>query len=246
LQILDNNGAPLVVNQAAGTADSSFRYSIPAGGAFRFQTDGFPSSTRAGWVKVIPDMFSPTPVGSGVFSYNPGTIMISESGIPATNATTHARVYVDLSGNHNTGLAIANVDAAAANITIRAYQTDGTTSAGTSQGPLPLAAGGHDAKFADQFISGLPPGFTGVLDISSPVPFSALTLRSLDNERGDFLMTAFPIADANQPAPSPVLFPQIADGGGYITEIILISAGQSATTAVTFYDENGKPTDFGE
>src|SRR5437899_8663393 len=38
--------------------------------------------------------------------------------------------------------------------------------------------------------------------------------------RGDFLLTTFPIADANQPAPSPIVFPQIVDGGGSKTQSI--------------------------
>jgi sugar lactone lactonase YvrE len=244
LQILGNNGLPLVVDQVGGMANSIFRYSIPSGGALRFQTDGSPAAVNVGWVQLTPDSFSPTPIAFGVFSYNPVNVMVSESGIPATASTTHARIYVDLSGNHDVGLAVANVNAAAANITINAYQTDGATSIGTSQGPLQLAAGGHNAQFADQLISGLPAGFTGVLDISSTTPFAAVTVRSLTNERGDFLMTTFPVADLNQAAPSPIVFPQIADGGGYITEFILISSGQAASTTLNYYDENGSPTAY--
>jgi len=170
--------------------------------------------------------------------------LVSESGIPAAVSTTHARVYVDLSENHNTGLAIANVNSAAASIMINAFQTDGLTAIGTSQGSLELAGHGHDAKFADQCISGLPEGFTGVLDISSTTPFAVLTMRSLYNERHDFLVTTFPVADANQVAPSPAVFPQIADGGGYVTEFILISAGETASAGLSYYDETGTQTEF--
>jgi hypothetical protein len=241
LQILANNGSPLVVYQVGGTTDSSFRYTIPPGGTFHFQTDGSPLNTAVGWVRLTPDLYGQTPVGSGVFSYNPGPMLISESGIPAAVSTTHARVYVDLSGDHNTGLAIANVGTSAASITLNAFQNDGVTPAGTSQGPLQLSASGHDAKFADQFITGLPDGFTGVLDISSVTPFAALTMRSLVNERDEFLMTTFPIADANAPAPSPIVFPQVVDGGGYATQVIVISSSGAASTTLSFYDENGVP-----
>ena len=138
-----------------------------------------------------PDPGTSTPVGSGVFGYNPGSILISESGIPAAAATTHARVYVDLSRNHNTGLAIANLGPEPASIQIKAFRTDGVKETGSSHGILDLPGNGHEAKFADQFISGLPPGFRGVLDISAATPFAALTLRSLMNERDEFLMTTF-------------------------------------------------------
>ncbi len=65
---------------------------------------------------------------------------------------------------------------------------------------------GHSAKFATALVAGLPAGSTGVLNITSPTPFAALTLRSLNNERNDFLMTTFPIADQKQIAPPPIVF----------------------------------------
>jgi hypothetical protein len=241
IHILDNQGAPLVVNQVGGTADSSFRYLIPSGGVFRLQSDGFPASTRAGWVRLAPDNGSPTPVGSGVFSYNPGSIMVSESGISSAISTTRARIYVDLSRNHNTGLAVANLSGAAANITIKAFQTDGSTPAGSSQGLFQLGGNGHDAKFADQIITGLPEGFRGVLDISSATSFAALTVHTLINERHDFLMTTFPTADANQAAPAPIVFPQIADGGGYVTQFIFLSPREASSSLLKFYNEDGAP-----
>jgi hypothetical protein len=91
----------------------------------------------------------------------------------------------------------------------------------------------------------LPDGFTGVLDISSPTPFAALTMRSLDNERQEFLAALFPVADMTRNAPAPLVFPQIANGGGYVTQFILISAGEASSSTLSFYDENGTPTDFG-
>ena len=246
LQIFDDSGAPLAVNQVGGTTDSSFKYSIPVGGVFRFQTDGFPASARAGWVLLTPDAPTSTPVGAGVFSYSSGGVLVSESGIPAAASTMHARVYVDLSRGHDTGLAIANPASASANVTIKAYRTDGVTAVGTSQGPLQLPGNGHSARFATELIAGLPAGFTGVLDITSETPFAALTLRSLNNERNDFLMTTFPIADADRTAPSPVVFPQIADGGGFVTEFILLNASGASKTTLSFYDNEGRQLAVGK
>jgi lysyl endopeptidase len=241
LQILDDEGLPLVVNQVGGTADSSFRYLIPSNGTFRFQTDGIPTTAKVGWIRLIPDPGDATPMGSGIFGYNPGSILHSESGIPAVAAITHARIYVDLSENYNTGLALANVGETSASITINAFLNDGITPAGNSKGSLELSGNGHRARFANELVSDLAAGFTGVLDISSLTPFAALTLRALNNERNHFIMTAFPVADANQAAPAPIVFPQIADGGGYISEFILISSGDAAGATLDYYDESGAP-----
>jgi hypothetical protein len=245
LQIRDKDGSALFVNQVGGKGDWAFPYSVPPGGFFRFQTDGFLPDAKKGWVQLIPDPGTFAPVGAGVFSYNPGNVLISESGIPSSPATKHARIYADLTGTYNTGLAIANVSGMSSSISISAFQNDGVTPAGTSHGPLLLPVNGYDAEFAGQFIAGLPSGFTGVLDISSEHPFSALTVRSMTNELNRFLMATFPVADVTKAAPSTILFPHIADGDGYSSQIILISPSGASSTKLQFYGEDGIPIDLG-
>jgi hypothetical protein len=71
-------------------------------------------------------------------------------------------------------------------------------------------------------------------------------LRSLYNERDDFLMTTFPVADANGVAPSPIVFPQIADGGGYMTQFILLGAVGPSSVTLNFYGEDGLPLAVGK
>jgi hypothetical protein len=245
LQLFQGDGTRLVVQEVGGSSNSStpFSYSIPAGGVYVFQSNGFPSATNTGSAQVIPDTGTNTPVGAGVFSYTPGgNVLVTQAGIPSSTPTNHARIYVDESGGHDTGLAIANPGASSVNVTLNAFATDGVTPAGTSAVPLPLSGNGHDVKFAGQFINNLPAGFTGVLDISSTQQFVALTLRDLTNARG-YLLTTFPIADFNQTAPNPLIFPQIADSGGYQTQIILLSTSNSSASAVTvnYFGYNGAP-----
>jgi len=78
---------------------------------------------------------------------------------------------VDLSGTHNTGLAIANVSGSDSSITISAFEKDGVTAAGTTQEPVALIPDGYRAAFANEFVTNLPEGFTGVLDISATGAF---------------------------------------------------------------------------
>jgi trimeric autotransporter adhesin len=245
-EIKDDSGNALAVHQAEGTSGSSFPYSIPPNGIFHFQTDGAPANWEVGWMKLTPDSGTSTPVGAGVYGYNSVNVLVTESGVPSASPTMHARIYLDRSGNHDTGLAIANIGNATANIMIGAYQTDGVTAAGTSNGPLPLVPYGHGSRFAEQLITGLPAGFTGLLDISSTTPFAALTVRSLINENNDYLMTTFPVADMNQAAPSPIVFPQIADGGGYATQFILLGAGEASSATIHYYNNDGAPLAVGK
>ncbi len=81
--------------------------------------------------------------------------------------------------------------------------------------------------------------------MSAATPFAALTLRSLVNERGDFLVTTIPIADPNAPASLPIAFPQMVDGGGYVTQFIRISSAGASGAALSHNDEFGTSNDFG-
>jgi hypothetical protein len=244
ISMFDDNGAAFSVRQVGGTVGSSFPYSIPAAGTFVFQTDGSPSVTSAGWAKVTPSSGSMSPVGAGVFSYTPAGILVTESGVPASVPTTRARLYVDRSRGHDTGLALGNPGSSAVSITMQTFQANGN-SAGTGPATVNVPANGHTAKFVGQLISGLPDEFTGVADLTSSSPFVPLTLRSLSNGRGDFLLTTFPAPDLNQAAPTPIVFPQIADGAGYSTQFIFISAGGTATVNINFIGDDGLPVTIG-
>src|SRR5439155_18012181 len=136
LAIFDDNGTPITLRDSAGTSGSAFHYSVPAGGAFVFQTDGSPAALRAGWVKLTPNPGSSAPVGAGVFSYSPAGILVTESGIPSAVPTTNARIYVDKSGGHDTGVAIVNPGGSASSIVLQAFQNNGSTTAGNGQAVL--------------------------------------------------------------------------------------------------------------
>src|SRR5262249_11898959 len=63
LAFFGDPGTPLVVRDSNGTAALSFPYSIPAGGAFVFQTDGSGATAQIGWVRATPAAGSSSPVG---------------------------------------------------------------------------------------------------------------------------------------------------------------------------------------
>jgi photosystem II stability/assembly factor-like uncharacterized protein len=241
VRLFGRTGSPVtthLVGDPSGPS-SAFTYTIPSGGFSVLNTDGLPASVNTGWIQITPSGGTTTPVGAGIFSYAPAGVLLTESGIPSATPTKHARIYIDRSSGHSTGLAIAAPGTEPLNVVLRAYGIDGVTLAGSSS--LPLAANGQEAKFDHQLIPALPADFTGVLDISSTLPFVALTMRSLINARGDFLLTTFPVADADRLAPSPIFFPQVADGEGYRTEFILISAAGPAKASLTFFADRASP-----
>jgi hypothetical protein len=82
--------------------------------------------------------------------------------------------------------------------------------------------------------------------VESANPFAALVVRLLTNSRGEDLLTTFPTADLMRAAPSPAIFPQIADGGGYQTELILISPRGEMTAVVRYFDDDGLPLEVAQ
>jgi hypothetical protein len=245
VQLFGDDGSAFSIRPAKGSPATSFRYNIPAGGLYVLESDGSPASSTAFSAQVIPDAGNALPEGAGIYSFTQNGILVTESGVPSSSLTTHARIFVDTTGGHNTGLALANPSGSAVNITLRAFQSDGTTQVGDGPAGVTLAGNGHSAFFTGQMVSGLPANFTGVLDISASVPFSALTVRSLTNARGDFLLTTFPTADLTQRAPSLPLFAQIAEGGGYSTQIVFLSDGIPSNVTLRYLDNAGTPLPIG-
>ncbi len=159
LHFFADNGSALTVRQMGGTADSTFRYAVAAGGIYLFQTDGSPVSVQSGSMQLVPDEDSTAPVGSGIFSRTSNGLLVTESGIPSATPTTHARIYVDMASGHDSGLAIASTTAAALQVTLKGYQSDGSTGVGTQTGTLSVAGNGHKAAFVREWMTGLPAEF---------------------------------------------------------------------------------------
>jgi len=237
---MKDDGSPYQVRLNQGNEPvSQFHYSIETKGALRILTDGSPSETTAGWAQLMPDDGNHTPVGAGIIGLISGGILTTESSAPSAAPTTHARMYIDCSSNHETGLAVVALDNKETNVTVQAYQLDGITGIGNGPINIQLHANGHRADFVNQLIAELPSGFTGILDMQSSTPFAALTLRSMFNSRNDFLITAFPMADYDSPAPVPAVFPQIAAGDGYQTEIVFLNTGEETNVTLSFAGEDG-------
>ncbi len=239
LEFFASDGGPIPVAPRGGEPVTTTRYLINPNGAWIFESDGR-LETRSGWVRLIPDGAQAAPFGAGVFRLGLNDVVVSESGVPSSALTPGARIFIDRTAGRDTGVAIANPSNFPVNVTLRAYQLDGVTPA-TAARVVPLPARGHLAAASAGLVGTLPDGFTGVLSIESPNPIAALALRFLTNERSDLIMMTLPIADLTRPAPFPVIFPHIADGGGFQTQLLLLAPPSTSLTIATFQDSNGQP-----
>jgi hypothetical protein len=231
-----------------GQRTASISYTIPGGSAQKIATSGTEPGLRSGSVRIMPAQGGGTaPAPLVVFSYKPAAFTVTEAGA-AANAGTAFRMYVEASGasgqigSIQSGIAIANRTATAANVTLELFDLNGAV-VGTPI-VLPLAGSGQTARFITEFFPTLPASFKGVLRITAPVEISVVGLRGHYNERLDFLVTTAQAVNENAPAATTLrVFPQLANGGGYTTKFILFSAaaGQTASGQLRFFTQAGVP-----
>ena len=250
LEFRDANG-DLTEVTIAGQTGSSFEYLIPARSSQGLTTAGFPSTPTTGSVRVLPTGGGTSPTAVAVFSYKPAGITLSEAGVAPASGTAF-RMYVESSGtdgavgNIQSGIAIANNSSTATTVTLELTDLNGSTSGLPAPVVLPvLPAYGHTARFLGEFFQNLPASFQGILRVSSSSSeIAVIGLRTRYNERQDFLITTTPPTDEATPTGSAeLLFPHLADGGGYTTQFILFSpsAGQSSSGSLILVDQSGQP-----
>src|SRR5262249_10589260 len=207
----------------------------------RFKTGGS-SAVQSGWIRVTPKSGDAAPSGLVVFAFQSNGVRVPEAGVPALPSSSAFRMYAETAGDFNaqqpgsiqTGIAISNPSASSVTINFELTRLDGT-STGTN-GSTTVPATGQIATFLNQIprFTALSTPFQGILRMTGG-NIVVTGLRGRYNQRGDFLVTTTAPVDENS-APSVLesIVPQLADGGGYTTQIILFSgtAGQSSAGTV--------------
>ena len=213
---------------------SSFSFGIPPGGTARYEvsTSGI---TISGYAKFA----SSVPVGgTALFRTTIGDVVLSEAGVGSSKPGRSFLIYIDNTNDGNSGYAIANPGSVPANVTATLRDNGGLQKASAG---FRLDPGTHLAEFAFQrFPQAAPPGsgFEGSIEFSSDQPVAAVALR-YDNP-GQDVFSAIPVLVDE--AATTLYFPQVADGGGYRTNFILLNPSASSTIAhLEFFGDDGSP-----
>jgi hypothetical protein len=108
---------------------------------------------------------------------------------------------------------------------------------------LSLGANQHTAVYAFQLFEGLTEGLQGSLSFDSTQPLGAITLQEKRNSRGELLYSTLPVTDLSaSPATETAIFPHIAAGEGYTTELMLMNpTGAGMTGEIQFFGAGGQP-----
>ena len=105
-------------------------------------------SVRVGYGRIRADAGSSTPSGTAIFQFRDSEgVLISEAGVSASEPVQEGRIFAEVNGPVNTGLAIANPNDGSAFIQFHFTDTNGTRFA---EGSFELGAHQQTAKFLDQ------------------------------------------------------------------------------------------------
>ncbi len=205
----------LTVTRAIGTQT----FSVTDRGATLNFSQGVSATTTVGYGRIRPDSGMTTPSGLAIFGFTQNGVLVAEAGVPAAAPIQQGRIFAEVSGPVNTGLAIANPNDVDATISFYFTNLEGTN---FGEGSLTLGANQQTAKFLDQApFNGV--SILGTFTFTSSVPVSAVALRGFTNQRAEFLITTLPVAPLSSASSDTIYFPHFADGGGWTTQVILVN-----------------------
>jgi TonB family protein len=203
----------------SGTAQVKF--SIVDRGAAALSMDGSGDQVAIGYATVQTSFGSAVTAGIAVLTFQSNGTLVSEAGVPASLPVRAARIYAEVSGAVNTGVAIANPNNQPATITFSFTDSSGSD---VGAGIVVIPPYKQISKFLDQDPFNAGREFDGTFSFSSDIAVSAVALRGLINERREFLMSNLPVIDVSLPnGPGGVTLPHFASGSGWTSQIILVN-----------------------
>jgi hypothetical protein len=234
------NGFTITAGSTPGS--STVSYSVPLSGGMSTTSQGGSGTASVGYARIQPSSGNTTASGLAIFGFRQNNVLVSEAGVPASPLIRSGRIFAEVSGPVNTGLAIANPNNEAARVTF--FFTDANGNFGNGSTSIP--ANGQIASFLDQAPFNGRSSLSGSFTFNSSVPISVIAIRGYTNERAEFLITTLPVADlAAAPSFGTIVFPHFAEGGGWTTQIVLVNPTDNVLTgSVQFRDQAGQASNL--
>jgi TonB family protein len=224
--------------QSSTVAVTPTGLSIPESGGLSLITDNPTDKVSAGYARLSPQTSATTPAGTAIIAMRVNGTLVSEVGVPASPMRQSGRVYTEVDGNVQTGVAIVNPNDQAANVSFSFTDANGSD---YGAGTLTVPPHGQLSQFLNQAPINGGSVIHGSFSFTSDAPVSVIAIRGFVNERSEFLMTTSPVVDTISTNAAAVALPYFVDGGGWKTEIPLVN-GTDLTISGTlqFVDPFGK------
>lgn len=232
--LLGRDGRPFAGLPAAPYNPAHF--SIPSMGTFRLPLR-LAGGVEVGYARIASDG---AVGGNALFRLLRGARVRCEAGVGLSRATRRCVICVDNTRNAAGGYALVNGSSAASELQMILRDAGGKVVGGAG---LTLAPGEHLSEFAfERFPGAAPFGFLGTLEVISSREIAALALRydNLHLPESEHVFSSAPVLVDEMS--TELYFPQVADGGGFRTDLVLINPQDVATsTRLDFYRSDGTP-----
>ncbi len=206
----------------------------------------FPQSQlQVGYAVLSMNPASNRPAGMALFTYSSADgVILWQAGVGAVEPIRSGRIFVDRTGGTRTALALANPSNQQVGVKLVLRDSQGHEVANVTQTLKPYE---HVPRFVEELISGIPQSLNiGSLTFETTGAdqrLAAITLRENRNSRNEPLYATLPVADMDASVSKQSLtFPQVAIGGAYKTQIILISkSSQQVRGKIRLFRSDGTP-----
>jgi hypothetical protein len=217
---------------------SSLSYEFPDPGGLSLSTTGTAGTTTVGYASVQNSAGSISPLGISIFGIRRSNVLVTEAAVPTSPLIQSGRIYAEVSSPVNTGLAIVNPNNQPADVAFFFTDSNGQNSGNNT---VNIPAKGQLGRFLNESPYNSRSFVRGTFTFSSSVPVSVVALRSFTNERGEVLITTLPVSSLSAVVEPTVVFPQLADGGGWSTQIVLVNPTDDIMSGTIRFFGQGNP-----
>jgi hypothetical protein len=226
---------------------SAFTYAIPPRTVYRMRANPVSTDVEIASVSVAPDASNAMPANMALVSRKINGVTTTLSSVAATPPGTALRMYLEEGGNFGdigslqTVVEISNPSIYPLTVQLEVKAFDGTPTGLSSS--IDISPEAVISKYTSELFPSLPPSFKGVLQIRGVLPVIATGLRGRYNERGELLTSTIPAYDDALMPATEVYFPHIVNGGGYTTQLVLLSTGPAQDGSMWLLSQQGLPLD---
>ncbi len=229
IYVVNIGGTILRITNPDKVTTSTRAFAVPGAGTFISSTAGSAGTLAVGYSRIQADSARPLPSGLAIFSFRSRGVLVSEMSVPISPLISSGRIFADVAGGVNTGIAIANPNDGPVTITFFFTDSNGTN---FGQGTTTIPANQQIVAFLNEAPFNGGNSIFGTFTFSSSAMVSAVALRGFTNERSEFLMTTLPVVQPGSTTSSPVTLPHFADGGGWRTQVVLVNPGENTLSGL--------------
>jgi len=241
LYVVAHGGAIFQIRNSDAGGGSRISFDLPGPAGLSVTPLNSSSEMIIGYGRIQGTNGSPAPGGAAILGLRADGVLISEAAVEAASAVRSGRIYAEVGGGVNTGVAVTNIGGQTVSLTF--FLTDATGRDSPAK-TITIPPGEHIGAFLDQDPFNLGGAVHGAFTFQASSDVAVMAIRGFVNERSEFLFATLPITPLSASF-QPLTFPHYADGGGWTTEFVLVNPTDArAEGSLRLFGPSGLPANL--